>query len=72
MYIGRERVDNIGPMAFSFEPGAVDVTHLLPEAEPFKLRATVLDYSGVGRVSHVFLVLEPRARAGGEDDLRGQ
>ncbi len=70
--IGRERVDNIGERAFTFEPGTVDLTSQLPEAQPFKLRATVLDYSGVGRVSNVFLVLEPRARASGEDDLRGQ
>lgn len=70
--IGRERVDNIGPMAFAFEAGAVDVTTVLPESDAFKLRATVLDYSGVGRVSNVFLVLEPRGGSGGEDDLRGQ
>lgn len=70
--IGRERVDNIGARAFAFEPGTVDVTSHLPESQPFKLRATVLDYSGVGRVSNVFLVLEPRTRSGGEDDLRGQ
>ena len=70
--IGRERVDNIGPMAFAFEAGAVDVTTVLPESDAFKLRATVLDYSGVGRVSNVFLVLEPRGGPGGEDDLRGQ
>ncbi len=72
MDIGRERVDNIGPMAFDFEAGAVDVTTVLPESDAFKLRATVLDYSGVGRVSNVFLVLEPRSGSGGEDDLRGQ
>ncbi|XXF76593.1 hypothetical protein P2318_26565 [Myxococcaceae bacterium GXIMD 01537] len=68
--IGRERVDNIGARAFAFEAGAVDVTTALPESAPFKLRATVLDYSGVGRVSNVFLVLEPRAAGTAEDDLR--
>lgn len=69
--VGREPVDNVGPMSFQFEPGLVDLTHLLPESAPFKVRATALDYSGVGRVSNVFLLLEPRARSN-EDDLRNQ
>ncbi|HYH99404.1 hypothetical protein [Hyalangium sp.] len=69
--VRREPVDNVGPMSFNFEPGVVDLTHLLPESAPFKVRATVLDYSGVGRVSNVFLLLEPRER-GSEDDLRNQ
>jgi hypothetical protein len=64
-------VDNVGPRSFSFEPGVVDLTNLLPESAPFKIRATALDYLGVGRVSNVFLRLEPRAR-GNEDDLRNQ
>ena len=38
---------------------------------PFKIRATALDYSGVGRVSNVFLLLESPSKAS-EDDLRGQ
>ncbi|MDY7228511.1 hypothetical protein [Hyalangium rubrum] len=69
--IGRERVDSVGRMSFAFEAGEVDVTNLLPESAPFKVRATVLDYSGVGRVSNVFLLLESPNRAT-EDDLRGQ
>ena len=69
--VGREPVDNVGPMSFNFEPGTVDITSLLPESAPFKVRATVLDYSGVGRVSNVFLLLESRSR-GSEDDLRNQ
>jgi hypothetical protein len=69
--IGPERVSHIGPQSFTFGPGAVDLTPLLPEKAPFMLRMTVLDYSGVGRVSDVFLVFEPRAPASGEDDLRG-
>lgn len=69
--VSRQPVDNVGPMSFNFEPGVVDLTSLLPESTPFKVRATALDYSGVGRVSNVFLLLEPRAR-GSEDDLRNQ
>lgn len=67
--MGREVVDSVGPRAFHFEPGQVDLTTRLPETEPFRLRATVLDYSGVGRVTNVFLVLEPRD-SGADDDLR--
>ncbi|SET28525.1 hypothetical protein [Stigmatella erecta] len=69
--MGKEQVDSVGRMSFAFEPGEVDLTSLLPESQPFKLRATVLDYSGVGRVSPVFLRLEPRGPSA-EDDLRGQ
>jgi hypothetical protein len=69
--IGKEQVDSVGRMSFTFEPGEVEITHLLPESAPFKVRATVLDYSGVGRVSNVYLLLEPRG-GGTEDDLRGQ
>jgi hypothetical protein len=69
--VGKQQVDSVGPMSFTFEPGVVDLTNLLPESAPFKVRATVLDYSGVGRVSNVFLLLESPAQ-GTEDDLRGQ
>jgi hypothetical protein len=67
--MGREVVDSVGPRAFHFEPGQVDFTPWLPESAPFRLRATVLDYSGVGRVTDVFLVLEPRDSKQ-DDDLR--
>jgi hypothetical protein len=69
--IGKEQVDSVGPMSFNFEPGVVDITSLLPETAPFKVRATALDYSGVGRVSNVFLLLESPTKSA-EDDLRGQ
>lgn len=69
--IGTEVVDSLGQRSFSFEPGEVDLTSKLPENEPFRVRATVLDYSGVGRVTDVFLRLEPRDTKQ-EDDLRGQ
>lgn len=69
--MGSEVVDSLGRRSFSFEPGEVDLTSRLPENEPFRVRATVLDYSGVGRVTDVFLRLEPRDTKQ-EDDLRGQ
>ena len=69
--MGKEQVDSVGPMSFTFEPGVVDITALLPESAPFKLRATALDYSGVGRVSNVFMLLESPSGSS-EDDLRGQ
>ncbi|WP_408889469.1 hypothetical protein ACJ2CR_37705 [Myxococcus faecalis] len=72
VHLGNEQVDNVGRRAFTFEPGEVDLTEFLPESEPFKVRTTVLDTWGVGRVSDVYMVLsapEPRAV---EDDLRGE
>lgn len=65
-----EGLDLLGRRAFAFEPDELDVTHLVPEDGPFRLRATALDNHGVGRVSEVWLVLEPIARAG--DDLRNE
>ncbi|QSQ23900.1 hypothetical protein JY651_02630 [Pyxidicoccus parkwayensis] len=72
VHLGKEQVDSLGRRAFSFEPGEVDLTDLLPESEPFQVRATALDYWGVGRVSDVYLVLAPDSRPGSDDDLRGQ
>ncbi len=69
--IGREQIDNLGPRSFQFDPGEVDLTSRLPESGRFRIRATALDTSGVGRVSDLFLRVEPR-EGGGEDDLRGQ
>nr|WP_193349528.1 hypothetical protein [Corallococcus soli] len=71
VFIGNEQVDNLGRHAFTFEPNEVDITELLPESEPFRLRATALDFWGVGRVTALYLRLEPGAGRG-EDDLRGQ
>ncbi|MHA7633218.1 hypothetical protein [Corallococcus sp. M7] len=70
VFVGNEQVDNVGRRAFSFEPNEVDLSALLPESEPFRLRVTALDYWGVGRVTNVFLRLEPGAGRA-EDDLRG-
>ncbi|WP_338080489.1 hypothetical protein [Corallococcus exiguus] len=70
VFVGNEQVDNVGRRAFSFEANEVDLSGLLPESEPFRLRATALDYWGVGRVTNVFLRLEPGAGRA-EDDLRG-
>ncbi|NOK23178.1 hypothetical protein [Corallococcus carmarthensis] len=70
VFIGNEQVDNLGRRAFSFEPNEVDITSLLPESEPFRVRATALDYWGVGRVTNIFLRLEPGAGRA-DDDLRG-
>jgi len=66
--VAREQVDNVGRMSFTFGPGEVDLTSSLPESEPFRLRATVLDYNAVGKASDVFLVFEPRPAAR-DDDL---
>lgn len=61
VWVGREAVDLVGRQAFSFEPGEVDVTGHLPETGRFRLRATALDYQGVGRTRTVYLRLEAEA-----------
>lgn len=48
----------------------MNLSALVPEKGPWKLRGTVLDNYGVGRVTDVFVVID----SGGEsrDDLRAQ
>jgi hypothetical protein len=69
---GNERIDNQGRQAFNFEPGEINLTPRLPERKPFKLRATALDYFGVGRVTDVFVVLKPESGERTGDELKGQ
>lgn len=66
---GKENIDLLGRRTFRFEPGEVNLVTLLPEKGRFRVRATVLDIGGVGSVSDVFLVLEPRVAATA-DELR--
>jgi hypothetical protein len=68
---GKETIDNLGRRAFSFEAGELNLAPLLPERGSVRLRATVLDYFGIGRVTDVFVRVEPKV-SGGQDDLRGQ
>lgn len=72
--MGSERVDNIGRQAFNFDPGEVQLSSLLPEHGYYRLRATVLDYHGIGRCSDVWLHFAPAggSATGGSDELRGQ
>jgi hypothetical protein len=69
--IGSETIDNLGRRAFNFEAGEINLTPKLPE-RPFKLRATALDYFGVGRVSDVWVSLKPEAGERSGDELKGQ
>lgn len=67
---GRETIDNLGRQAFSFEAGELNLAPLMPEHGSVRVRATVLDYFGVGRVTDVFVRVEPKTST--SDDLRGQ
>jgi hypothetical protein len=69
--MGSETIDNVGRQAFNFDPGEINLTPKLPD-RPFKLRATALDYFGVGRVSDVYVALRPEAPERSGDDLKGQ
>lgn len=70
--MGNETIDNLGRRAFNFEPGEVNLTPRLPERGAFKLRATALDYFGVGRVSDVYVIFKAEAGERTGDDLKGQ
>ena len=64
-----ERVDNVGKLSFTFEAGEIDLTPKLPDSDRFSVRATALDYNGVGKVSDVYIVVEyPKDKLRTEDD----
>ncbi len=67
-----EEVDNVGGNSFTLDSG-LDITDKLPGDAPFTLRATALDYGGVGRVSDVFLKdLAARERDPHDDELKSR
>ncbi len=70
LLMGKESIDLLGRQAFNFEAGEVNLSSLVPEKGPWKLRATVLDNYGVGRCTDVFVVIDSGDAV--KDDLRGQ
>ena len=70
--VDNQEPDNVGANAFTFDPG-LDVTSQLPAESEFSLRATALDYGGVGRVSNVFLRVSPvTERTPTDDELKSR
>jgi hypothetical protein len=65
--VEEQEPDNVGPNSFTFEPG-LDVTAQLPPEGNFTLRATALDFGGVGRVSEVYLRVSGQAERPLADD----
>jgi len=65
--VNDQEVDNVGASAFNFDH-PLDVTAQLPSDAPFTLRATALDYGGVGRVSDVYLRVSPVTERTPSDD----
>jgi hypothetical protein len=70
LIMGNEHIDLLGRQAFNFEPGEVNLSTKVPEKGGWKLRATVLDNYGVGRVSDVYVMVDAGEATG--DDLRAQ
>lgn len=66
---GKEQIDLLSRRAFRFEANEVNLASIVPEAGSFRVRATVLDIGGVGKVSDVFLIISPRG-ARTADELR--
>jgi len=50
-------IEQIGPAAFTFEPGSIDLTPYFDLGEPTSIRVLALDYGAVGHVSDLFLVV---------------
>ncbi|MBS2027274.1 MAG: hypothetical protein JST54_05150 [Deltaproteobacteria bacterium] len=70
--VENQEPDNVGANSFNFDPG-LDVTAQLPAESEFSLRATALDYGGVGRVSNVFLRVSPVSeRTPSDDELKSR
>ena len=70
LMIGNERIDLLGRQAFNFEAGEVNLSTLVPEKGPWKLRGTVLDNYGVGRCTDIYVVIDSSDAS--KDELRGQ
>lgn len=66
---GKEQIDLLSRRAFRFEANEVNLSTIVPETGSFRVRATVLDIGGVGKVSDVFLIIVPRG-ARQADELR--
>lgn len=66
---GKEQIDLLSRRAFRFEANEVNLATIVPETGSFRVRATVLDIGGVGKVSDVFLIITPRG-ARQSDELR--
>jgi len=65
---GSEVVDALGQLRFSFGPGEVEISNLLPEDEQVFVKATALDTGGVGKVSNLYLILTSEPSVGGHPD----
>jgi hypothetical protein len=52
-------IEKLGDNKFGFVAGEIDITKLLPVNETFLLRASTVDYGGVGNCTDVFLFLPP-------------
>jgi len=67
---GKEQVDSLGQMKFSFGPGEIDLSPIIPANEPVTLKVTALDSGGVGRVSSLYAILSADQAATTDEDLR--
>ena len=67
---GPERVDTLGQNKFSFAPGEIDLSLIIPAHETVTLRVTALDSGGVGKVSDVYAILTAEAGAGSDEELK--
>ncbi|PZR04419.1 MAG: hypothetical protein DI536_34240 [Archangium gephyra] len=66
---GKEQIDLLSRRAFRFDANEVSLATIVPETGSFRVRATVIDIGGVGKVSDVFLIITPRG-ARQADELR--
>ena len=55
---GGVSIEKVGADKQGFAAGEIDITRFLPVNSPFVLRASAVDYGGVGNASNVFLTLE--------------
>ncbi len=63
---GNENIDLRSDRSFRFDANEVNLRGLVPAEGRFKLRATVLDTGGVGRVTDVFVIISPRTQSSDE------
>lgn len=50
-------IDKIGPQRMTFNAGSIEITHLFPINQEITLKASAMDYGGLGKVSNIFLII---------------
>jgi len=67
-----ERVETLGQNKFSFGPGEVEISSIIPPHETVTLVVTALDSGGVGRVTNLYAIITAEPAPASDEELKNQ